>query len=71
VAFRAAGDSLGLGAPAALAARVLGATWAPPAEAWRVASADSAGWRVAWRETADSLVLHVNGEGLPLDARRR
>ena len=68
VVFRAAGDSLGLGAPAALAARVQGATWAPPAEAWRVASTDSAGWRVGWREGADSLVLHVNGEALPLEA---
>lgn len=68
VEFRAAGDSLGLGSPAAFAARIVGATWAPPAQAWRVASADSAGWRVAWREGADSLVLHVNGEAQPLEA---
>jgi hypothetical protein len=65
--FRAAGDSLGLGSPAAFAARILGATWAPPPDAWLKASADSAGWRVAWREGPDSLVLHVNGEALPLE----
>ena len=68
LAFRAAVDSLGSGAPAALAGRVLGATWAPPAAAWRMASSDSVGWRVAWREGADSLVLHVNGEARALEA---
>jgi hypothetical protein len=68
VAFRAPSDSLRLGRPAELAARVLGATWAPPAAAWRVASADSAGWRVAWREGADSLALDVDGDAKPLEA---
>ncbi len=68
LAFRSAADSLGLGRPAEFAGRILGATWAPPADSWRLASADSAGWRIAWREGADSLELHVNGEAQPLDA---
>ncbi len=68
VAFRAASESLGVGDPAALAGRVLGATWDPPAAAWRAAASDSAGWRLAWREGADSLALVVDADARPREA---
>jgi hypothetical protein len=69
LALAAPVESLGLAEPAALAARVLGATWAPPAEAWRAAVADSTSWRVGWREGQDSLALDVDADALPREAR--
>jgi hypothetical protein len=67
-AFAASGDSLGLGAPAAFAGRVLAATWLPPRAAWGTAVADSGHVRLAWREQADSLELVLDGGGTPLEA---
>ncbi|MBI5169508.1 MAG: hypothetical protein HZA61_08475 [Candidatus Eisenbacteria bacterium] len=60
-----AGESLGVTRPAAFVARVLAATWRPPAGAWGAARADSAGCTVAWRDGADSLELSVDASGRP------
>lgn len=64
-----AAESLGIGPPAAFLGRAMGATWKPPAEAWRSATADSAGWHVGWRDGGDSLAITVDGRGLPRQAR--
>jgi hypothetical protein len=68
LAFAAPGESLGIGAPAAFAGRVFGATWSPPRDAWRAAGADSGGWRVGWREGGDTLSLLVGADGRPAEA---
>ena len=62
------GESLGIASPAAFAGRVIGATWAPPHEAWQAAAADSGGLRLGWREGGDSLALRIDPDGQPLDA---
>jgi hypothetical protein len=67
LAFAAPGESLGVGAPAEFAGRVLAATWSPPRDAWSAAGADSGGWRVGWREGADTLALRVGADGRPAD----
>jgi hypothetical protein len=66
LAFAAPSESLGVADPAALAARVVGATWNPPPEAWRAAVADSAGWSLGWREDADTLAMDVDRDGRPV-----
>lgn len=68
LAFAAAGEELGVGAPAAFAGRVLAATWSPPHEAWRAATAESASWRLRWREGGDTLSLRVGADGRPAEA---
>lgn len=65
IAVAAAQESLGIAEPAALVARVLGATWDPPAAAWADAARDTSGARVAWREGADSLLLVVDRDARP------
>ncbi len=68
LAFAVPVESLGVGAPAAFAARALGATWAPPAQAWASAVADSTLLRLGWREGGDSLALVVGPDALPREA---
>jgi hypothetical protein len=68
LAFAAPAESLGVRSPAAFAGRALAATWEVPAEAWREAAADSAGWRVGWREGRDSLSLRLDAAARPREA---
>lgn len=68
MSLAAPGESLGIASPAAFAGRVIGATWSPPREAWRAASADSGGWQLGWREGGDSLALRVDAGGQPIEA---
>jgi hypothetical protein len=64
-----AGETLGIAPPVGLLARSVGATWDPPREAWRSASADSLGWHVAWLEGADTLELTVDRDARPAAVR--
>jgi len=66
LALGGASESLSVGSPVALLGRALGATWDPPRAAWRGAVADSAGWTLAWREGADSLVMLVDRNAQPV-----
>jgi hypothetical protein len=68
LAFSAPGESLGISAPAAMAGRVIGATWSPPRAAWQGAAADSSGTLLGWREGGDTLSLLVGTDGLPARA---
>lgn len=64
-----AGETLGIAAPVELLARALGATWDPPAEAWKSAAAESLGVRLAWLESGDSLELLVDRDARPSRVR--
>ncbi len=63
-----AGETLGVGGAGAWVARLIGATWSPPAEAWRSATVEEGRWRLAWRLGADSLALELDGAGEPREA---
>jgi len=64
-ALAGAGETLGVGAPGEWVARVIGATWSPPQQAWRAATTSGESHRVAWREAGDSLALEIDAAGEP------
>lgn len=64
-ALAGAGETLGVGASGVWVARLIGATWTPPSAAWRDATAEGEGLRVAWRVGSDSLALSVDAAGEP------
>jgi hypothetical protein len=65
VVLDAAAESLGVRAPGPLGARVLAATWEPPAAAWARAGFEDSLAVVGWKEEGDSLTLRVGSDGLP------
>lgn len=65
----AAGDTLGVTRPGALAFRVWSAAWRPPEEAWRRAVSRDSLLEVRWTEWGDSLVLGVDAAGRPAHVR--
>lgn len=64
-----AGDTALAVAPVGLLVCALGATWEPPAEAWRAAQPPGAGATLCWREGEDSLALDIGADALPRSAR--
>jgi len=58
-------DSLGVREPARFLGRALAASWQAPSAAWREASADSAGVRLAWTEGDESWQLKLDRAGRP------
>ena len=71
LALDAAVDSLGVRSPGALGARLLAATWDPPATAWGSSGVEDSLVVVAWRERGDSLALGVGSDGTPRWVERR
>lgn len=69
LALAGAAETLGIAPPVDLLARSLGATWNPPREAWRTASADSHGLRLRWTEGGDSLELRLDADARPAEVR--
>lgn len=61
----AAGETLGVRFPGALAFRVWSAAWRPPAEAWSGAERRDSAVVVRWTESGDSLELAVDRRGRP------
>ncbi len=59
------GDTLGVADPAAFLRRALVAGWQPPREAWRGATADSAGASLAWHEDGRDWFMRVDRSGRP------
>ena len=64
-----AGETLGVGGAGPWVARVLGATWTPPASAWRSATRDAELLTLRWIEGQDSLSLVIDGAAEPRAAR--
>jgi len=58
-------DSLGLREPARFFGRALAASWVAPSEAWRAATPDSAGVRLAWRDQDEAWTMWVDRMGRP------
>jgi len=58
-------DSLGVREPARFFGRALAASWLAPSEAWRTATPDSAGVRLAWREEDEAWTLWLDRMGRP------
>ncbi len=69
LALAGAAETLGVAPPVTLLARALAATWDPPRDAWRAATADTQGVRVAWLEDGDTLALVVDGDARPAELR--
>lgn len=61
------GDTLGVTEPARFLRRALAAGWQPPREAWRAATADSAGASLAWQEAGHDWSMRVDRAGRPRD----
>ena len=61
------GDTLGVEDPAVFILRALAAGWQPPREAWRGATADSAGASLAWKEQGRDWSMRVDRSGRPRD----
>jgi hypothetical protein len=58
-------DSLGLGQPGRIAARVASAGWRPPAVAWAAGTPEGGALVLRWSEGADSVALAVDESGTP------
>jgi len=58
-------DSLGVREPARFFGRALAASWVAPSEAWRTATPDSAGVKLAWREKDEAWTMWVDHKGRP------
>jgi len=59
------GDTLGVADPGGFLRRAISAGWQPPREAWRAATADSAGASLAWREDERDWSMRVDRSGRP------
>lgn len=59
------GDTLGVEDPASFMRRALAAGWQPPREAWKSATADSAGASLAWKEDGREWTMRVERNGRP------
>jgi hypothetical protein len=58
-------DSLGVREPALFLGRALAASWQAPAEAWRAATPDSAGVKLAWQDGDEAWTLWLDRMGRP------